>query len=169
VKTSLEGTVPESDGNQIGDGASPQGKPKRATRKTKRPLTNEAATAMAKSVFPELDPEAIQTLTELAVEHSASANVLKTAGLLVLAGREVSIAIEAAGRIAQNPGVRKLLSIMDVCSDLEGIIAQGWFGFAPEGELVLDALSMKLGGLKQSIARTKRGRSTEGVRNQKDR
>ena len=89
--------------------------------------------------------------------------MLKIAGLLVLAGQALPEVLEAADRVAQNPGVRKLLSMLNTCGEIQGLMGQGWFGFAPEGGLMLEALVRRLSGLRQALAQGRSDPDQDGV------
>lgn len=144
-------------GEPTQEGVPSEVRPKRG-RKPKPTLKMESAVALTKSVFPEIGSQAAQALSALAVEQEANPTALKIAGLLVMVGQGAAEALEAADRTTQNPGVRKILTVLDTCIEIQGLIEKGWFGVVPEGELLLDGLAKKLVGLKRSIA--ERGRDT---------
>ncbi len=117
-------------------------------------LTTEAAVTLIQSGFPEIEARAAQSLAELAVQQSANANVLKAATLLTLGGLKMETAIKTAWATANDPGVRKLLRVVDAFIDARTVIldkARCASEYAP----MLGAIAKQAAGLKQAVARMK--------------
>ena len=94
--------------------------PSSRSAKSDAALTIAAAQALLTDAFPELDTQMAQALSESAVKRSASAQVVKVAGLFVLAGYDAEPALDAALPITNTQSVRKVVHILDTFVDLRG-------------------------------------------------
>lgn len=110
--------------------------------------------ALLSAAFPELPDKTAQALAELVSRRSLSANVAKMAGLLALSGYNPEKAVEAALPIVNNPGVRKLLLVVDAFVDVRALAGQA--RCAPECAPMLGALSKQAMALKRAVATSKR-------------
>jgi len=128
--------------------------PTRGRKRSESALTPEMAMALIKSSLPELDERTAKFLAEQAVKQSANTPVLKTAGLLVLAGSTVDKSLEIAWLIAHTASIQKLVHISDVFVDLYSLARRGHC--LPEWAPILVALAKKAAGLKQVVTPIKR-------------
>jgi len=122
--------------------------PRRATKRDAG-LTESSAMALLSTAFPELNEKVVQALWELVGRRSVNASAAKIAGLLALSGYSAEKAVEAALPIVNNPGVRKLVQVVDIVVDLHGLIRQE--RCASECAPMLAALSKQAAALKQAI------------------
>ncbi len=83
-----------------------------------QPITSQSAAAVLADLFPEIDPMATSTLAEIAAEHSVTLEVLKLAGLLVLAGQEPQAAVKASSAEASTPIGKKVLLMLNTIADI---------------------------------------------------
>ena len=115
-------------------------------------LTTAAAVTLIQSCFPEIEARAVQSLAELAVQHSANVNTLKAAGLLTLGGVQMETAVTAAQSTANNSAVRQLLRVVDAFVDVRILIGKG--RCPPECAPMLVGLASQAAELKRAVAST---------------
>lgn len=160
VSEAKQTTEPESE--QAGwsvaeDSTSASPTPRRKStvgRKREKSINPETTVSRLQSFFPELEARAVKSLFDLAARHSCGPEVMKVAGLLISSGWSVAEAMETAELSARDSEVRKVLTILDTCMDLNALITQG--RCHPECAPMLAALGKKMSSLKQAVLQASR-------------
>ncbi len=104
---------------------------------------------MLKDSFPSLEAEAVETLSALAVQGSASLIALKVAGLLAVSGKPPAEALEVGRFVEGFSGIRKLVSVLDVCGELRALIKAG--RFQRQAAPLLKALADEFENLERQV------------------
>lgn len=117
-------------------------------------LTITAVQGLLTDTFSEMDTQAVQTLTEKAIERLVNTHTVKVAGMLVLSGHDAGNALDAALSILNTQSVRKIIHILDTVADLRHLAKHG--RAAPECAPMLATLSRQMLALKQVVASSHR-------------
>ncbi len=76
-------------------------------------------------MFPEVTEEQTAEVAELAIDHAQPRKIVKAACLLLLSNWEPVRAIEGAELSANDPQVRRVVKMLDLCLELEGMFRSG--------------------------------------------
>jgi ParB/RepB/Spo0J family partition protein len=85
-------------------------------------VTRESIVTYIQEVFPELTEEQAAGVAELAVDHVQSRKVVKAACLLVLSNWDPVKAVEGAELSTHDQQVRRVMAMLDLCLELEGLL-----------------------------------------------
>jgi len=100
-------------------------RPEEAHTETRAPEvapTREAIVAYVRDAFPEVDVERAAGLADLAVEHAQPRKVIQAACLMLLNNSDVIEAIEGAELSRREADIRRILSMLDLCLELEDLL-----------------------------------------------
>ena len=81
--------------------------------------------AYIRDVFPEVSEEQAAGVVELAIDHTQPRKIVKAACLLVLSNWDPVRAIEGAELSVQDPQVRRVMNMLELCLELEGMLRTG--------------------------------------------
>jgi ParB/RepB/Spo0J family partition protein len=100
-------------------------RPEEAHTETRTPEvapTREDIVAYVRNAFPEVDVERAAGLADLAVEHAQPRKVIQAACLMLLNNYDVTEAIEGAELSRREADIRRILSMLDMCLELEDLL-----------------------------------------------
>jgi ParB/RepB/Spo0J family partition protein len=105
--------------------AKPETRSEEARTVTRAPevaQTREEIIAYVRGAFPEVDVDQAAGLADLAVEHAQPRKVIQAACLMLLNKYDVTEAIEGAELSRREADIRRILSMLDLCLELEDLL-----------------------------------------------
>ncbi|MCC6190649.1 MAG: ParB/RepB/Spo0J family partition protein [Anaerolineales bacterium] len=116
---------PVPDGVSVASDAKQLNKGPDAGPTTQPEMTRDDIMSFVKEICPEVAVEQAGDVADLALDHAQPRKIVKAACLLVLSNWEPVKAVEGAELSAHDPLVRRVVAMLDLCLELEGMVREG--------------------------------------------